>query len=49
MSAELGSVKLAGAKANGTGMSESVAGVIGAGEAELDIRMTMSGAKVSFP
>lgn len=49
MAAELGSVKLAGAKAVGTGMNESVAGVIGEGLAELDVRMTMSGAKVSLP
>jgi hypothetical protein len=49
MAAELGSVKLGGAKANGTGMNESVTGVVGGGQAELDVRMTMSGAKVSLP
>jgi hypothetical protein len=49
MAAELGSVKLGGAKAAGTGMNESVTGVVGGGQAELDVRMTMSGAKVSLP
>jgi hypothetical protein len=49
MAAELGSVKLGGAKATGSGMNESVNGVVGDGTAELDVRMTMSGAKVSLP